>query len=175
MKPQESSFSSAVAAVASAIDRAGDAQQGGSFLSRGDIAALRRLDYAVPPSAFWRLMASLVPEELRRGAERERRWAIVCQGVAIMSPHAHDASVTPGAALASAGFASDDRPMKLNRLLSSDDGAFDGLAISCCRFLSSKAVAFDWRKFAAFIVFRDEESRRRLARDFFSASARPQA
>src|SRR4051812_8813799 len=91
----------AVGKIAAAMNAARGARDGGSFLSPGDLSDLRRMDLAVPPGPFWRLMAAYVPERMRSGDEFERRWALALQGMAWMSPHAHDATIPPGQALAS--------------------------------------------------------------------------
>jgi CRISPR type I-E-associated protein CasB/Cse2 len=163
-------FDEGMAKVASTIDAARGARKGGSFLSPGDVADLRRMDVARPPSAFWRLMSTFVPEGVRRGDETERRWALACRCMAIMAPNAHQSDIRPGEALASSGFASEDRPLRINRLLRADGEAFEDLLQSACIFLASRARPVNWRSLGKLAVYRDDDARRELARDFFSAA-----
>jgi len=165
-------FAEAARSVASKVDAARGARDGGAFLSPGDVADLRRMDPDSPCSAFWRLMARFVPAELRQGDELERRWAVACRMMARMAPHAHDAAEKPGSALSSAGFASDDRPNRINRLLSAEGTAFEDFLASACAFLAAKASPVDWGSLAWLVVHQDATSRRRLARDFFGVAHR---
>lgn len=167
-------FSAAVAAVAHAIDAARGAREGGHFLSPGDVASLRRMALGNPDGAFWRLMVAFVDDGLRATAEQERRWALVCKAMAFMAPRAHDAAMRPGAALAETGFSSEDRPIRINRLLRAEGEAFEDLFLAACRFLASRAQPVDWRSFARLVVMQDDAARKQLARDFYS-KGRPAA
>ena len=52
--------------------------------ARGDLAQLRRMDPDSPDaSAFWRLMAR---QDLFRNAETEAKWALIINGIALMTP-----------------------------------------------------------------------------------------
>jgi len=171
MSDPESSTDEAVTKIAAAINGARGARRGGGFLSPGDVSDLRRMDISIPTGAFWRLMAQYVPERQRATDEAERRWALICQGIAWMAPNAHDARQSPGQALAATGFSSDDRPIRINRLLRAENGTFEGLFLSACRFLSAKAQPIDWRSMAMLALRQGDTERKRLARDFYTRKA----
>ena len=168
MSDEQVGTGSAIGKIASVMGSARGAKGGGGFLSPGDVSELRRMDVGVPCGAFWRLMVAFVPERERAGDEAERRWALACKGMAVMSPNAHDGTVPPGRALALTGYSSEDRPIRINRLMRATDESFDDLFMSACRFLAAKAQPVDWRSFARFAIERDETQRKRLARDFYS-------
>jgi CRISPR type I-E-associated protein CasB/Cse2 len=173
MSDRTSTIGEMAGEIAAKINAARGAREGGSFLSPGDVSDLRRMDLAVPSGAFWRLMVACVPERHRSGDEAERRWALVCQGMAWMAPHAHDASTSPGRALASTGFSSEDRPIRINRLLRAEGDAFEGLFLSACRFLASKAQPIDWRSMSFLALRQGDTERKQLARDFYSPKKAP--
>ena len=168
MSNSKSGAGEAVGKIAAAMNSARGARDGGSFLSPGDVSALRRMNLGVPAGAFWRLMISFVPERERAGDEMERRWALVCQGMAWMAPHCHDTAVPPGQALAATGFSSEDRPIRINRLLRAEGEAFEGLFLSACRFLAAKAQPVNWRSMSTLALRQGDAERKQLARDFYS-------
>lgn len=172
MSTSTSNLDAAVAKIAGAIDGARGARQGGGFLSPGDVSDLRRMDIAVPCAAFWRLMDQFGDDLPHHDEEAERRWALILRGMATMAPRAHDPSVRPGAALSMTGFSSEDRPIRVNRLLKAEGEGFEDLLLSACRFLASKAQPVDWRSFARFALYQDEAARKELARDFYSTRNR---
>ena len=174
MSDYKEEFGKAVTSVAGCLRSAKGARDGYSFLSPGDVADLRRMDRANPPGAFWRLMATL-PPGLCSGEERERRWALVCQGMAWMAPNVHDANSPAGRVLASCGFSSEDRPLRINRLLRAEGETFEDLFLSACRFLASRAQPVDWCGFAALAIKQGDMERRAIARDFYIRKAAPAA
>jgi hypothetical protein len=167
-------FDKAVGTIASHLHSARGARDGFSFLSPGDVADLRRMRLGNPPGAFWRLMA-LVPPYMVSGEQAERRWALVCQGMAWMAPNVHDGSAPAGRMLALSGFSSEDRPLRINRLLRSEGEAFEDLFLSACRFLASRAQPVDWRGFAALAIRQGDTERKTVARDFYTRKAIPAA
>jgi CRISPR type I-E-associated protein CasB/Cse2 len=167
----EEDLVTAIVAVARSIEAARGARKGGgTFLSPGDVSDLRRCDPACPPTSFWRLLG-LIPELEKRGEEAERRWAVVFKGMALMAPNVHEAAkgTAPGKVFNTTGFSSDERPIRINRLLRAEDDAFEDLFLSACRFLRSRAAPVDWRSFATLAIRRGDAERRTLARDFYSA------
>jgi CRISPR type I-E-associated protein CasB/Cse2 len=174
MSDYERDLDSGIGKIAEVLKTAKGARAGGGFFNPGDVAELRRMNTSVPCGAFWRLMVTFIPEGHRIGEEKERRWAVICQGMAWMAPHIHDGSKRPGQALSLVGYSSEDRPIKINRLFRASDDTFDDLFLSACRFLGSKAQPVDWRSFAKFALYRGDTERKQLARDFYSnASAVP--
>lgn len=161
----------AIGKIAASISAAKGARSGGSFLSPGDVASLRRMDIGIPPGPFWRLMSAYVPEHFRSGEEAERRWALVLKGMAVMAPNTHDGSRRPGAMLNQVGFASEDRPIRINRLLRAEGESFEDLFLRACSFLASKAQPIDWRVMARFALFQGDSERKTLARDFYSGAS----
>ncbi len=81
---------------------------------------------------------------------------------------AADASTSPGQALASSGFSSENRPIRINRLLRAEGDAFEGLFLSACRFLASKAQPVDWRSMSFLALRQGDTERKQLAREFYS-------
>lgn len=171
MSEKEGSAGEAARTIATMVDAARGARGGGGFLSPGDVSDLRRTILDVPPGAYWRLMMAFVPERERAGDEAERRWALVCQGMAWMAPHCHEAGKLPGQVLAVTGFSSEDRPIRINRLLRAEGKAFEELFLSACRFLAAKAQPVDWRPMAALALRQGDGERKRLARDFYARKA----
>lgn len=175
MSEHNKNHDEAVTKIASIVSAARGARDGGHFLSPGDVADLRRMDIGQPAGAFWRLMVAIVPERDRANDEQERRWALVCRAIAVMAPRAHDGTVRPGAGLSSAGFSSEDRPIRINRLLRAEGDAFEDLFLAACAFLAAKAQPVDWRSFARLALNQDEAARKELARDFYQTKGRPAA
>lgn len=152
---------------------------GGARFPTGDRARLRRLHPASPDgSAFWRLLLEQVPDEERRGAESESRWAVLMQGMALMSgpvasPHRQGARL--GAVLAELGYSE----LRLTRLLRAREPKDLAEHVPrLARFLAAKGSAIDWARFGLLILARSEESaenhRRAIARDYFGHRSRQQ-
>ncbi len=175
MSDYSEELASAVGKIAVALEKAGGARDGWSFLSPGDVSGLRRMDPKRPCSAFWRILETFVPEGMRRSTETERRWALVCQGMAFMAPRVHDMSKPFGRALYEAGFASEDRPMRVNRLLAAEDEVFEEYLLSACRYLAAKAQPANWVGISRLFINQDAAARRDLAKSFFTCSTRGKA
>ena len=157
--------------------------------ARGDLAQLRRMDPDSPDaSAFWRLMAR---QDLFRNAETEAKWALIINGIALMTPTgngdgnsrtAHDGYIPVGRALfqggdaqRTTGFYSETR---FSRLMTSRGAMLRILLCRMFRMLASAGVSFNWREMASFILsdgYDDEaaeQSRRRIARAYYQAERR---
>ena len=156
---------------------------------RGDVAGLRRMDPTHPDvGVFWRLMAE---QGIEVGDEREKKWALIIHGIALMTPRAsggnnprsaHDGSMPVGRALflggeprRQSGFYSESR---LNRLLTSRSPMFQTLLARMFRMLASRDAIFDWWEMAQFILNEgsnedaSEKSCRRIAREYYQAEWR---
>lgn len=163
---EERGLSAAVEAVARAFaqDRVGP----------GERAELRRMrPSALPPGAFWHVMARLVePHHSAPSSEPERsrwedRWATVLSGMAQL-PHNRDRR--PGQTLAETGF----HELRLRRLLRASGGRLADELLNTARFLASEGGGLDWRQVAR-LVHHDPQVaperanvvRRHIARDYF--------
>lgn len=168
-------LSKALVTAAGQIEVARSSRDGGRFLSPGDVADLRRMDLNATCAAYWRLMAKfVVGKDLPKIVER--RWALAFRGMAVMAPHVHDGQKSPGAALAELGYSSENRPLRLNRLLRAEDETFEDLFLTACRYLSAKAVAINWASMGRLALIQDDNSRKAMARDFYyelGRSSRP--
>lgn len=163
---QPQSLSSIVGSLSAWIDSDG--------ISPGDLASLRRLDPKVPPMAFWKLVVDSdgISEHLYRTAgdedNRERRWAAVCQALAILRGLRSD-QVYLGRALAETGFSE----LRLERLLRGDEvSIFDSVRL-VARFLEAKGQAVEPGQLARLLLeqepTRAEQLRRHIAQDYFRA------
>lgn len=159
---------------------------------RGDLAGLRRMRPDAPDAAaFWRLLAD--QDFLQKGAEVEGKWALILNGIALMtrtagsdasSRSAHEGSIPVGEALFHGGDPSRSEPFysetRLKRLLSSRGSMTRRLLERTFRMLASANVSFSWREMANFILsdgFNDaaaESHRRRIASYYFQAQRRSQ-
>lgn len=173
-------FTSLVMRLTHLLDDSGD-----GALPRGDISALRREDCARSPT-FYKLAALALDDAMRGSAhlrdEAERRWARVVHVLArTAGQHALGASST-GTALAEVELA---EPRFL-RLLRAEGEALDAAARAGLAPLVQRAIVFDPRDLAALVLsaphpagrfhHEDGESiRRRLARDFYRASAKAES
>ena len=156
---------------------------------RGGLANLRRMDPDDPDAAaFWRLMAR---QDLFRGPELERKWALIIHGIALMTPtnrvdgnnrSAHDGYNPVGRALFLGNDAQRDQGFysetRLNRLLTARGAMLRALLARMFRMMGAAGVSFNWREMASFVLnegFDDgaaERSRRRIARDYYQAERR---
>ena len=154
--------------------------------SRGDLAALRRMDPEYPDApAFWRLTARF---DVTRGAESERRWGLILHGIALMTKTAgedavgrpaHVRGMPVGRALFNGGdstrttaFYSESR---LNRLLTARGRMLRVLLARMFRMMAASDQGFDWYQMSQFILSegdRAERARRTIARDYFWAENR---
>lgn len=144
-------------------------------LDPGSAAALRRGPLAgAGAAAFWRLAA----EYASSGAARdETGWAAFVQAIAILTPKgretdrtpAHDPKVPMGAALHEAGISE----LRLARLLDAPREMRRDLAVRLCRRLAAtEHKRFDLRTLEKLILFDDDHTSRRIARDYYRAEAK---
>ena len=157
---------------------------------RGDLAALRRMNPDDPDAAvFWKLLAQY--DLLDSGETVESKWALILQGIALMTPTnsggdnpqtAHEGYMPVGRALflggeaqRAQGFYSESR---LNRLLTARGSMLRVLLARMFRMLAGSGVSFNWREMAQFILNEgynenaSEQGRRRIARNYYQAARR---
>ncbi len=149
-------------------------------LDPGPAAALRRGPLAgAGAAAFWKLMADHdIP------AKRTEAWATVVHATAILTPvgravgddtaaSAHDASLSMGGALYGAGLSE----LRLARLLGAKGRVRGDQLVRLCRRLARDAEhrRFDVGTLARFVVRGDEDTDRRIARDYYRAESRARA
>ena len=156
-------------------------QFSGDRTSRGDLAGLRRMNPDSPSEAvFWQF----VTEKEQRGERLENKWALIMQGIALMtgtadSHSAHDGKMPIGRALFYGGdesrtsaFYSEDR---LNRLLAARGPMLRTLLGRMFRMMASANQSFDWREMARLILSdghneeQAERVRRNIARSYYRA------
>lgn len=166
--PESDSLSSVVNRLAGMLDH------GAGVLTSGDIAALRRMDPRIAAAAFFKIEGLVLndhlPGEPNARSAMETRWAAIIVGLAHLGG-LHRSQQRLGRALVEAGFSE----LRFSRLLRADaDRLIDELPM-LARFLAAKGVAADWVQAALLVLSadrRDEEDvRRRLARDYYSALA----
>lgn len=154
---------------------AGLVTHGGSILTGGDIASLRRMDPRHPASAFFKLAGAELGHDFpsNEGAREliETRWATILLGLTVLGD-LHQSGARLGRALVDADFSE----LRFERVLRADaDRLIDELP-TLARFLAAKGTRVDWTDAARLILSagrKDEETaRRRLARDYFGALAR---
>lgn len=138
--------------------------------SRGDLAALRRLNHRAPNAlAFWQLLVGDVPDTWRRGEDAECRWALIIKGMALMVPHHFNSGADPGRVLSRAGFTE----LRLGKLLNARDGQFRDQFLRMCRYLAAKGEPVDWVRLAGLVLAegrdetRAERERMAIARGFY--------
>ncbi|GEM_PF-2039636 len=147
-----------------------------AFAGRGEIASLRRLNIEEPFSPeFWKYVVSYISPDRPLTAEEEKSWAAIISGMAKMVPFHHRKGRSLGKVLAENDF-SEQRLLKLLRLQGQHLRAgIRRLAI----FLSFRAEPFDWTTIAALLLTQDseknEEIRRRIARDYFLTQKQKEA
>ena len=149
-------------------------------LDPGSAAALRRGPLAgAGAAAFWKLLA-----DHDISSNRLEAWATVVQATAVLTPvgkaatdqtrpSAHDGRRAMGSAIHSAGLSD----LRLARMLSAKGAGRCDQLIRLCRRLSRDPEnrRFDLRTLARFIVRGDEETDRRIARDYYRAEAKARA
>lgn len=148
-------------------------------LGSGPLAALRRIapGTGLPPD-FWRVLMSCVPDELRMGAQAERAWALIINGIALMAPEPHRSNAWPGRVLAETGYSEP----RLVRLLRAEGEELFHEARIAGLWLAARARPVDWVAFGRFLLsrlhpgFLAEANRARhthdFARAYFGAMAR---
>ena len=143
-------------------------------LDPGPAAALRRGPRnGAGAAAFWKLLAKYNPV----GAmSKEPGWAALIQAIAVLTPKgrepekrpAHDYSLSMGQALHEAGVSE----LRLARLLAAAPDLRQELAVRICRRLAtSGSNRFDLVTLGNFVLFGDERTDRRIARDYYRADA----
>ena len=143
-----------------------------SRLTPGPAAALRRGPLSgAGAAAFWQLMATHQP-----GTNDEAGWAALVQGIAILTPKgtdpnkksAHEYRFPMGSVLSKAEFSE----LRLARLLNAPKEMRRDLAVRLCRRLSrTEHNRFNLETLARFILFADDETDRRIARDYYRTDA----
>ena len=156
-------------------------QFSGDRIARGDLARLRRMNPDSPNDAvFWHF----VTQKNQRGERLENGWALVMQGIALMTGtsdghSAHDGNMPIGKALFYGGdksrksaFYSEDR---LNRLLMARGPMLRTLLRRMFRMMASANQPFNWREMARLILSDGydetgaEAVRRNIARAYYRA------
>ena len=144
-------------------------------LDPGSASALRRGPLAgAGAAAFWKLAAEHAPGGATRN---EAGWATLFQAIAILTPKgsehqsekhrrsAHDPAVPMGAALRDAEVSE----LRLARLLSAPNDVQRQLAVRLCRRLAGTDHGrFHLGTLASLILFGNEETERKIARDYYS-------
>ena len=156
---------------------------------RGELAELRRMDARVRGgTAYWRLMAQA--DLLGQGESWERKWALIIQGVAIMTStvgdeielrSAHNPRMPVGRALFLGQDAAPEQgyfsALRLNRLLTARGFMFHSLLTRMFRMMGTAGRSFDWGEMAVFILYegwkenRAHACRRKIARAYYRAEA----
>ena len=133
---------------------------------RGDLAELRRMNPDDPTAlVFWRLMAKY---DLPDNAVAVPQWALIMNGMAIMTPTAN-ADIPVGRALFLVGSYSEAR---LNRLLVSRSGIFRNLLGRMFRIMASAKQPLDWGEMATLILNDTDDTRLKIARAYYQAERR---
>ncbi len=137
-------------------------------LTPGPAAALRRGPLSgAGAAAFWKLLATYQP-----GTNDEMGWAALVQGIAILTPKgtdsnkksAHEYRFPMGSILSKAEVSE----LRLARLLNAPKEIRRDLAVRLCRRLSrTEHNRFNLETLARFILFADDETDRRIARDYY--------
>ena len=140
-------------------------------LAPGPAAALRRGPLSGAGSAaFWKLLATHAPS----GASDETGWGVLIQAIAILTPKGrntarrscHVSSVSLGGALHRARVSE----QRLARLLTAPKGMRRQLSVRVCRRLAAaEQRQFDLITLARFVLYDDDRTARRIARDYYGA------
>ena len=122
--------------------------------SRGDLANLRRIDPNHPDTeAFWRLVGQ---EHLIDYPLLEREWALVINGMALMSPHSHNGNTPVGRALFEGGDPSRNRAfysaLRLRKLLVAQGPNLWALLKNLFLTMNTVKQPFDWVEMTSFIL-----------------------
>lgn len=147
-------------------------------MSTGDAAELRRMRPSDPSApAFWKVVveklepAGALPEYASNRAERERRWAVILNGLAHLG-ELHQPGQRFGASLAQAGYSES----RLVRLLRSRGEQLLDEARLATRYLVAHRVQTDATRLAWLVLSEgrsdEEEARRGLARDYYRTLTR---
>ena len=144
-----------------------------SSLDAGMLAALRRGPFEGGGAvAFWRIISKFnVPEYL------EYHWAVIVQAIAILTPRgerasrrsAHNPKLALGLALYQAGISE----LRLARLLTArQDMRFELIIRVCRRLATSKCNEFDLTTLTRLILYGDQKTEFKIARDFYRAESK---
>src|SRR5579875_2155819 len=138
-------------------------------LSRGDLAALRRMNPLGPaPLTWYRFAVRALTDEWDRSLETQKNWMTIVGGMALMHPDVHDPHQPLGLVLAEKQY-SDSR---LERLLAAEGDLLRTLVLRMARFLAAQGARVNWVDAARLLFVHDpdvqEPIRRRIATDFFS-------
>ena len=157
--------------------------------NRGDLAQLRRMDPEEPDApAFWRLTNQ---HRLGMSTDSERRWALILQSIALLTPNtnnaarvlsAHDPRTPVGRALFQGGDPQRTQALcheqRLEQLLSSRRKDFRRNLMNLVRMMAQQGTQMDFREMARLVLDEDrdpEAHRRRLnriPRDYYRAEHR---
>ena len=143
-------------------------------LDPGPAAALRRGPRnGAGAAAFWRLLAKYSPVE---GKRNESGWGALIQAIAILTPKgrdpakrsAHNQSLPMGQVFYSARISD----LRLARLLAASPDLRSELAVRICRRLATTEFnQFNLVTLGYFILYGDDSTDRRIARDYYRADA----
>jgi len=147
----------------------------GGPLTRGDVAAVRRMDPRSPAAAFFKIEGLVLdehlPGEAAARADLETRWAAVVVGLSHLGA-LHQSGRRLGFALVAAKLSE----LRFARLLRADVDRLADELPALARFLASKGEPADWTAAASLILSagrtKEEAVRRHLARDYYGALAR---
>ena len=135
-------------------------------LDSGSKAALRRGPYAGAGAAvFWQILAKYDIKEYH-----EKSWATIVQAIAILTHKGSSASSAykPTTSFGSALYRAKVSELRLANLLSATPELRHSLVIRLCRrLIAADQSAFDLRTLVQFILFRQEYTDRKIARDFY--------
>lgn len=141
-------------------------------LTPGPAAALRRGPLSgAGAAAFWQLMATHQPR-----TNDEAGWAALIQGITILTPKgtdpekrsAHEYRFPMGSVLSKAELSE----LRLARLLNAPKEMRRDLVVRLCRRLSrTEHSRFNLETLARFILFADDDTDRRIARDYYRTDA----
>ena len=162
--------------IADIVRRLADGMSNPEFPS-GDLSSLRRMNPDAPSTAaFWRLMAR---HQLLDNPRLEHKWELILNGIALMTPTAHDKDIRVGRALFEGGdsqrrsaFYSD---LRLNRLLNAQGDVLTTLLTQLFRMMKAARQPFDWGEMASFVLSEGddaEQARLKIAREYYQSEYR---
>lgn len=145
-------------------------------ISAGDVASLRRMDpLRLDSPGFWKLAGMYLDRVLPGEADDRRRKETAWAAVAISLAHLGDLQQSDrrlGRALADAGYSE----LRFVRLLRADEERLLDELPQLARYLAAKSVSADFSGAALLLVgSRPENSRRHLARDYYTALSKQDA
>ena len=149
--------------------------------SRGDHAQLRRMDPSDPgPAVFWRLYAGRNLSQIG-GADSEKKWATIIQGIALLSEHDRGSQKRFGRAIFEGDDPNRSNPFynerRLARLLVARGQTFRTLLRRAFRMLVDTGQCIYWPQVAKLALndgYNEEEAERvrhEIASDYFRSEA----